>query len=754
MNKNPVELICDVAELSALFEETSSLDGFLDKVVGIIAHHMRAAVCSIYFYDEANDELVLRATKGLSADAVGNLRLAVGEGIAGTAFQALKAHRLDHARNSPNFKLVPGLDEERYEAFLAVPILRGLNRVGVMVVQDPQPAYFNDNDEKALRAIATQLAATIENTRLLMMMRDKVQGASVATESSINSFSIDGLFVSAGIAMGGVAVINRRGESFVASQDIDDSLTLHDFEQAVLATEQQLENLQKQLNEQYADVASLIFSAHLLMLKDTEFTGRIRDRIEQGVPTVQAVVEVVDSYARLFAESSDPRFREKALDVQDLGHRLLSNLRNDVQSSVDYTGQIVVAADPSPSDLLRFVGQNAAGLILPGGNSMSHAAILAQSLKLPTVAISNLDAATLREEHFVILDAADGALHVNPAPHLIERFQSTLEAQAEQRKDDTSLTAETFTSDGVRIHLLANVNLLADLSAAKRFNAEGIGLYRTEFPFIVRSDFPSEEEQYWIYRSVLDAMQSKQVIFRTLDVGGDKILSYVPNTKEANPFLGLRAIRFSLRNRRVFEQQLRALLRAGAQHALNIMFPLVSSLDDYNQARSIVYDTIRALHSEGVAHNSEPKLGAMIELPSAVEIIDDLASRTDFLSIGSNDLIQYMLGVDRNNPNISEFYLAHHPAVLRALKKIIDAGGIHGIAVSLCGELAADLKMLPVLLGMGLRRLSMDAEHIPEVQKRISAINMLEAADLSKRLTRLSSIADIEASLDPKSGSV
>jgi phosphotransferase system enzyme I (PtsP) len=308
-------------------------------------------------------------------------------------------------------------------------------------------------------------------------------------------------------------------------------------------------------------------------------------------------------------------------------------------------------------------------------------------------------------------------------------------------------SAQTYSRDGVRVRLLANINLLHELKLAQSLNAEGIGLYRTEFPFIVRNDFPSEEEQYRIYRAVVEAMPDREVTFRTLDVWGDKTLEHLPKLGEANPFLGLRAIRFSLRNRDIFVQQLRAILRSGADAPLKIMFPFISSVDDFLLAREMVIKSQQELEAEGVLYHRQPQLGAMIELPSAVELADELAQVGDFFSIGTNDLIQYMLAVDRTNALVSDLYLPHHPAVLRVLKRIANAAHHHGIELSLCGELGTNLKMLPFLLGIGIHTLSMDADMIPTIQAKIAEIDVRQSERLAEELLRLGKISEVEEHL-------
>jgi phosphotransferase system enzyme I (PtsP) len=365
------------------------------------------------------------------------------------------------------------------------------------------------------------------------------------------------------------------------------------------------------------------------------------------------------------------------------------------------------------------------------------------------VAVSREIADGIVDDEELLMDAEQGIIYLQPGDEVYEKYKE-LDAAWKALHNASDVKSKTLTKCGDRIHVYANINLLSDLEPAKKFKAEGVGLYRSEFPFIVRNDFPTEEEQYVIYKKIVDQMKGKTVTFRTLDIGGDKMLSYYSNVNEANPFLGMRAIRFSLQNQDIFCQQLRAFLRAGAGADTRIMFPLVSSVDDFIEARRIVYECMDELEADGLPFSRETKLGVMMELPSAVEVASELAQEADFLSIGSNDLIQYMLAVDRTNEQVSNLYLAHHPAILRAINRIVIAARTHKKDISICGDLSMNPQMLPFLIGIGLKNFSIDIVNAPSVQRMVKAITLEEAAGIAETMLGFGRISEIEAFLDTR----
>jgi phosphotransferase system, enzyme I, PtsP len=740
MRKDNVDLICDIAELASLYEKSRGLDDFLQASARLVADHMRTDVCSIYLFDPDRQQLILRANRGLSPDAVGAVRLALGEGITGVALKELRPICAERGSEHPHFKAFDGIHEEDYEAFMAVPISLGLERIGALVLQDRRPGYYGQADVKALRAIASQMGHVIENDRLLKDLHRADETIEAAPEGPR---LVRGRAVSGGFAFGRAAWMEVPSpDRMLAEAEPGRSLRLEEFEEAFRRTEEQILSLQREMDERFGDVASLIFSAHHLIMNDAAFAGAIREAIERGVEPHRAVGDVVGRMVDLFSRSPNPRLREKEHDIKDLGRRLLHNLIQPDAPTHDYTNRIIVAPEILPSDVLRYAGEHAAGIILLSGGMTAHVSVLARSIGIPMVIPERARGFRIREGAELIMDAEQGTLFIDPSEDVKERYRD-LAAARREALDARRMSDITRTADGIRIRLLANINLLSDVRTALDMKAEGIGLYRSEFPFIVRNEFPTEEEQYRIYRRLIEGMEGREVTLRTLDIGGDKMLSYYSHVRESNPFLGLRALRFSLRNRSIFVDQLRAMLRAAEGAPVRIMFPMVSSVDDFLEARGIVRECAQGLREEGLPFNDGVALGVMVELPSVIEVAEELASEADFLSIGTNDLIQYLLAVDRTNEQMSEFYQAYHPAVLRAMNRVARAAARHRKDLSICGDFASNEKFLAFLVGIGIRKISVDAHSLPRMQRAVEALNARRAARDAKAVLKLSRVAEI-----------
>ena len=743
------QLLYDINELNHLFRNSVSVETLLDKAVEMVAQRTQAAVCSIYLYNSQKQELTLRATRGLNPESVGQVRMKLGQGLTGLALKEMRTVCETDGSRSPNYKFFPGIFEERYKAFLAVPIARGLSRMGVLVLQRDTNQCFIASDITALETVASQLANIIENAQFILGINEPAPETLKGPATDLKF--VKGKMAAEGFAYAPSIVLDKqRSLAFLSSHDDGRTYSLEDFHKAVAGTESQLEELQEQVEHKLSDAASLIFAAHLMILKDRDFLGRITERIEAGINAPAAVAEIATGYMRSFLASDSAYMREKADDIEDLAVRLLNNLVSEGGESDVYRDHVIVTRGLFPSDLLKLSSEGAGAVVLVGGGVTSHISILARSLAMPMVITDTFDLLDVPDGTPLLIDADMANIFVDPDDEVLDKFWARQRARLTLADQKKLMKPVTTTADGARVRLLANINLLTDLKVAVELNCDGVGLYRTEFPFIIRSTFPSEAEQYVIYRKLVESMPGKPVTLRTLDAGGDKILSYYHDVKEQNPAMGMRSIRFSLQNKGIFIEQVRAILRAGAGADLRIMFPMISSIDEFHEAREVVFNAIAALARQGLEHNDQPKLGMMVELPAVVDLAGEFAREADFFSIGTNDLIQFMLAADRTNENVASFYLPHHPAVLRTLSRIACAAIAHDCDVSICGDMAHETQYTPFLLGIGIRAFSVDPIYLLRTQQAIDATPLSDAEDLAKEILSKSRITDIAALLPPQ----
>lgn len=744
MNDNEsrhLSLLYDISELSSIVSETKGIDTFLQQVVQSVASHLNADVGSIYLLDDESGELVLKATKGLNPDSVDHVRMKIGEGLVGTTLARMAPLCDGIACQNPHFKHFAEADEDPYQSFLSVPINRGIEKIGVLVVQHTQPDYFDAADIMALRAIASQLAGTVAHVRLMSGLQKPKKEKDALSRIEGLSF-IKGDTASSGFALAQACPLTSESPLLVDVPDAAFRTTARDYRRALQDTLAQLGQLQERLVRRLPEGAALIFEAHHMILKEPRFDRQILDLIQQDISAPEAVRQVAKQFISLFESSPSPYIREKSHDIEDLATRILFNLRKDKgEGSSPIDGRIVIASQLYPSDLLKLASEKVAGIILVSGGATSHVAIIARSLQIPLIIAHNSRLLDIPAGTSILMDAEVGNIYVAPSAQIRRNFEERERVLRATQTQAAMMTPQTHTADGVRIHLLANINLLSELALARELNAEGVGLYRSEFPFIVRSVFPSEEEQRLVYARLFQGMPGLPIHVRTLDIGGDKVLPYLNLPMEANPELGLRSIRFLLKHRDVFDQQLRAILRAaaGAAH-VGILFPMISSLDEFLAARQAAMEAMESLAGDHLAYHPAPSFGAMIEMPSVLTIIDELAEAVDFFSIGTNDFIQYMLAVDRTNENVAEFFEPFQPAILRALATMVQRAGDHGKPVSVCGETAHDTEFVAFLIGIGVRRLSLDPQFLPVVQQAIAAIPIVEAQAFAEALVKASSM--------------
>jgi len=548
-----------------------------------------------------------------------------------------------------------------------------------------------------------------------------------------------------GIAVGTLRLLRP---DLVAGTGELQSHTVEEVRHAIDLTHDQLESFQRRIHSRIEESVAQIFRAHLAILRDKTMIEWIETGVREGRPAAAVIREAYGHHMEVFSRSPVASLREKVVDLEDIAIRLMRNLSGTDRDVDGLRGHIVVATALFPSDLLRLVAQDAAGIVLIGGGATAHISVLARSLQMPLVVCHPSEATRLREGLAVLLDGGQGRLVLNPDPNALPSYG----APSAAKPTVTALLPDTVTADGSRIRLLVNVGLLSEARMARELGADGIGLYRSEIPFLLRDDLPSEGDQIAVYRRLLELAPAGGAVIRLLDLGGDKIASYFPQDLGPNPSLGLRGIRFSLRHPDVFATQVRAILRAGVGCQLRILLPLVSSVDSFRRVRNIIANCAASLRAAGIAHNGAPAVGAMVELPAAVLVAHELAREADFLSIGTNDLVQYILAVDRTDDRVADWYVPWHPAVLRAVKMVADAAISAGRPLSVCGDMACDPVLLPVLIGMGITAFSVPPMSLLRVQRGIADIRHDDAAVLASRILASGSIAEIEEHLGLPAG--
>ena len=743
-----LNLLLSIGQLEWVFRGSSTIEGLLENIVVMVAKYMKADVCSIYLYDEGRNELVLRANTGFKQQVVGKIRLKPGEGIAGTVFAKNDPVCISDGFTHPAFRYFKSTGEEIYKSFLSVPIVGSAKPVGVIMLQRREDNRFGSQDVQALQIVASQLATVLENAKIIISLQGARHGeAAHGGKQRLEGVFLKGKAASRGYAYG-KATLAAGVERFheLAGRTFKKKYSLADLNKALEKTEKELESLQKAVEGKLSDAAAMIFTAHLLILKDKSFIGAITGAVNKGKNPPEAVIGAGQKYIALFQASPDPYMREKAHDIEDLVTRIMRNLAGREAKLPPVRHRVVVAADLYPSDLLKFSSEGANGIVLLSGGVTSHVSILARSLQLPVVIVDDPTGHSIRDDDRVLIDGGMGNIYVNPSRDIEREFKDRIGAET-RVKEPPAMKRATATKDGVPVKLMANINLLKDLEDLRHLSCDGIGLYRSEFPFIIRKTFPTEEEQYFVYRKLVENAPSGDVTFRTLDIGGDKMPTYWSPANKENPFLGLRSIRFSLKHHDIFAQQVRAILRAGAGSDLKIMFPMISSLEEFLRAKRVVLECMTDLEKSGAVFNDHPKVGMMIEVPAVIEIIDEFVKVADFFSLGTNDLVQYMLAVDRTNEEVADLYIPHHPSVLRAIKRVAEAATAAGKEMSVCGDMASDARYLRFLIGCGIRTLSMNPRYMAESQKIIGEIDARKAKTLARRLVSTGDIGSIENEL-------
>ena len=693
----------------------------LDRVATLIAADMVAEVCSIYVR-RAGDVLELFATKGLNPDSVHRTRLRVGEGLVGDIAAHARPLTLADAQAHPEFAFRPETGEEIYHSLMGVPILHGGRVMGVLVIQNRTRRHYQDEEVEALQTIAMVLAEIITGGELF----DPAERLP-ADGLALLPLRLDGIAFHGGIGVGH-AVLHQP-------EVIVRRVVANDAEAELVRLNEALEGMHGALDEMLA--ASRfgglgehveILESYRMFAEDRGWLRRIREAVGTGLTAEAAVRKIGDDMHRRMAAISDPYLRERLHDLEDLSNRLLQHLTRDDPKAARRAlpdDPVVIARNMGPAELLDYSSAGLRAVVLEEGSPTAHVAIIARAMDIPVVGRVTGVLGEIEPGEPIIVDGDNGQVFIRPGEDVRQAFQASVVSLQRRRAAFAALRdAPAVTKDGVAISLNLNAGLLVDTKALEETGADGIGLYRTEIPFMVRSDFPGVEDQARLYAQVLDRARNKPVVFRTLDVGGDKVLPYLRRDElgEENPAMGWRAIRIALDRPAMLRQQLRALLRAGAGRKLDIMFPMVAEIAELTAARRLLALEMRRERRRGGAMPARIRIGAMLEVPALIWQLPALLPRVDFLSVGSNDLLQFLFASDRGNPRLVDRYDALSPPVITMLRGIVGACDAGGVPLALCGEMASRPLEAMALIGLGFRSLSMPAPAVGPVKAMLRSL--------------------------------
>jgi phosphotransferase system enzyme I (PtsP) len=711
------------------------LPSALNIIVERVQSTMDTEVVSVYLLDEERGKYVFMATRGLNDSEVGSLTLALDEGLVGLVGQRAEPINLTDASSHPQFKSIESLGEEPYTTFLGVPIIHHRKVQGVLVVQQRLKRRFDESEEAFLITLSAQLAGVIAHAR--------ATGALSMTDSAkkLPSSRFMGKSGSPGVAMGTSVIMFPEADlSSVPDRESGDvDAEIREFRNAVSETRLEIETMSRTLTDQLKPEELGLFDAYMHMLDDSAISGEVIAIIESGVWAQTALRKVIEAHVATFESMEDTYLRERGADVLDLGQRVLAKLQTSVERRVSYPRKtILIAHELTPAMLVEVPRGKLQGLVSMKGSGNSHVAILAKAMGIPTVmGVEDLPIHLL-ENKPVILDANTGLVITYPDRQQQNHYRRLVKEEKTLIEGLDALKEErSETTDGHRVRLWVNTGLMTDAETSLDRGAEGVGLYRTEVHFMMNDRFPTEEEQRVIYREHLKAFSPRPVTMRTLDIGGDKALSYFP-IQEENPFLGWRGIRVTLDHPEIFLGQVRAMIRAseGIEAYLRIMLPMVSSVAEVDEAQRLINQCYREIIEEGIEVEM-PDVGVMIEVPAAVYQARDIIRRVDFLSVGSNDLIQYMLAVDRNNAQVADLYQEFHPAVLHALKNVVDAAHAEKKPLGICGEMAGNPVAAILLTAMGFDVLSMNSNNLLMVKWAIRSFSMVQAKKILSKVMKM-----------------
>ncbi len=702
-----------------------SLESALAGLVRNVKQALRTECCSVYLADYEQQHFMLMATDGLNPQAIGKVSIGFSEGLIGWVGQREEPINLAQAHQHPRFKVTPEVSEDCFSAFLGCPIIHDRKVLGVLTIQQSASRVFNEDEESFLVTLGVQLASVLVNAEMR-----KVSAGNISAQQQISQLT--GLIGAPGIAIGEGFVLQPASDFDAISlkQTDEPDKELQRFYRAVKVTKAEFNRLAERMSGHLPTDALAIFDVYHQLLDAASLGNEIEAQIQQGWCAKSALKLVVERFARQFDDMDDPYLRERGTDIRDLGQRVLNHLLETEQRQHRLAEQVVLVAENVTASMLAEIPRSQlVAIVSLKGSVNSHAAIMARALGIP--AVMGVDELPLMQwqGQRLIVDGYQGHILVSPAEAICQEYRGLISKDAElSAKYQAELHLGAQSACGEAFNLMVNSGLALELETTQSEFTNGVGLYRTEYPFIVRSRFPTELEQVELYRKVLQAYPGKPVVMRTLDVGGDKPLPYFPISEE-NPFLGWRGIRLTLDHPEIFLVQIRAMLKANiGYNNLHILLPMISDLAEVDESLRLIRQAWFEVDDEFNGENlvAKPKVGVMIEVPSIMYQLPELARKVDFCSVGTNDLTQYLLAVDRNNPRVGNLYDAMHPAVLRALNQLGQQAQGLQFPISICGELGGEPLGVLTLAAMGFQSFSMNHSNLAKIKWLLRRIELAE----------------------------
>ncbi len=732
------------------FSQETQMQVALERMVSQIKKALKTDCCSVYLADYSQEHFLLMASDGLAQQSFGQTTIGFSEGLIGLVGQREEPINIANARHHQHFMHAPEVEEDDFNAFLGTPIIHKRKVLGIISIQQKHARSFTENEEAFLVTLAAQLANAFVNAEIknLFNQEDKNKGVK----------QLLGIAGAPGIALSEIVVYQPKVElSTLALQKV--SLVQQDkevkrFKKAVAKTLADFEQLSQKLSEFITDDSLAIFDVYKQLLAQADIRQGVEKKIAQGWQAESALKLVIEYYVLQFESIDDSYLKERASDIRDLGNRLLLNLQQKSQKLELPKSFILLAEEVSASMLAEYQHKGLKAIVSLSGSANSHAAILAHALEVPAImGLAKIPIAQFDRQQ-AIVDGYSGELFINPDDALKREYQYLVAQESELIcKIQQEIHLPTITQDGKKIELQLNAGLSTGFECPDNLDSLGVGLYRTEIPFMDRHCFPSEQEQTKLYDKILSEFSPQTVTMRTLDVGGDKSLPYFPIIED-NPFLGWRGIRITLDHPEIFLVQARAMIRANQYYNnLEIMLPMISNVNEVDEAIRLINQAYFEVSNE-LAHEEtkgklpRPKIGIMLEVPSVIFQLEELAQRVDFFSVGSNDLTQYLLAVDRNNAQVASLHDAYHPAVLRALNTIAKQSTKYSVPLSLCGELAGEPAGALLLLAMGFDKLSMNGHNIARIKWVIRHVNYERAKIILSDTLKLTTAKQVHSHLN------